>query len=268
MRAEEFPNTARPARILLVKSCCNDPAYKAVNHPLGLMSIAAYLRGKYGCQAKIIDLRLDGNSRSDWDSEIRLYAPDIVGISALTFESDAIPWIAESVKRVNANTPVLLGGPHATAYPEQAAQIPGIDYVIVGEGEVAAGRLIERILSRRDLSGLKGIVYKHADRVVMTGREDPIEDINLLPAPAYDLIPIEQYGSYSRMSRTGSGKFMSLFSSRGCPYQCIYCHNIFGKVFRFRSAEGLLTKSDTFTQPIRSEILKFWTTSSISTGID
>ena len=239
---EDISNTTRPARVLLIKSRSNDPAYSVINHPLGLMSIAAYLREKYACQVKIEDLRLNGDGRSGLESEIRLYAPDIVGISALTFESDAIPWIADSVKRVNANTPVLLGGPHATAYPEQAAQIPGIDYVIVGEGELAAERLIERILNQRDLSGLKGIVYKRENQIVSTGREDLIEDINLLPAPAYDLIPIERYGSYSRMSRTGSGKFMSLFSSRGCPYHCIYCHNIFGKVFRFRSAENLFNE--------------------------
>mgnify|MGYP001095682378 CR=1 FL=1 len=51
----------------------------------------------------------------------------VVGIGALTHESDAVSWIAGCVKRVNANTPVLLGGPHATAYPEKAIQIPGVD---------------------------------------------------------------------------------------------------------------------------------------------
>ena len=242
MRVEVVSDTPNPARILLVKSCSNDPAYRVLNHPLGLMSIAAYLREKYGYEVKIEDLRLNGNDRSGFESAIRLYSPDIVGISALTFESDAIPWIAESVKQVNPGTPVLLGGPHATAYPERAARIPGIDFVIVGEGERASGRLIERILSRRALSGLKGIAYRRENQIVTTGREDLIEDINLLPAPAYDLIPIERYGLYSRMSRTGSGKFMSLFSSRGCPYQCIYCHNIFGKTFRFRSAENLFNE--------------------------
>ncbi len=239
---EDHSNTSKAIRVLLIKSCSNDPSYRVINHPLGLMSIAAYLREKCGCQVKIIDLRLDARDRSSLESEIRRYAPDIVGISALTFESNAIPWIAGSVKRMNANTPILLGGPHATAYPEQAAQIPGIDYVIVGEGEVATARLIERIRNRLDPAGLKGIVYTRENRIVSTGRENFIEDINLLPMPAYDLIPIERYGSYSRMSRTGSGKFMSLFSSRGCPYQCIYCHNIFGKVFRFRSAESLFNE--------------------------
>ena len=234
--------SAAPPRILLIKSCSNDPNYNVINHPLGLMSLASYLREKYHYQVKIEDIRLKGKDRSSLESTIRLYAPDVVGISALTFESDAIPWIAESVKRVNASTPVLLGGPHATAYPEKSAQIPGIDYVVVGEGEVVAGRLIERFLERRDVSDLKGIVYKRDNRIVFTEREDLIININDLPMPAYDLIPIEQYGSFSRMSRTGSGKFMSIFSSRGCPYHCIYCHNIFGKVFRCRSAENLFNE--------------------------
>lgn len=230
---------ATPLRVLLIKSCSNDPAYNVVNHPLGLMSLAAYLREQYHYQVRIEDLRLSGRDHTDLESTIRLFAPDIVGISALTFESDAIPWIAESVKRVNTNTPVLLGGPHATAYPEKSVQIPGVDYVVVGEGEMVAGRLIERLFEGRDVSDIKGIVYKHDNQIFSTGREDLIGDINSLPMPAYDLIPIELYGNFNRMSRTGSGKFMSIFSSRGCPYRCIYCHNIFGKMFRFRSSENL-----------------------------
>jgi anaerobic magnesium-protoporphyrin IX monomethyl ester cyclase len=63
-----------------------------------------------------------------------------------------------------------------------------------------------------------------------------------LPMPAYDLIPIKAYGNFARMSRTGSGKYMCIFSSRGCPYHCIYCHNIFGKMFRWRSAENLFNE--------------------------
>lgn len=231
-----------PFRVLLIKSCLNDPAYRVINHPLGLMSIAACLREKYHCQVKIEDLRITGDDPSRLESTIRSYAPDLVGISALTFESNAIPWIADLVKRVNSNTPVLLGGPHATAYPEQAAQIPGIDYVVIGEGELVVVKLVERLLDGRDLSEMKGIVYRREDRIITTGREDFIQDLNLLPMPAYDLIPIELYGSFSRMSRTGSGKFMSIFSSRGCPYQCVYCHNIFGKMFRFRSAENLFNE--------------------------
>jgi len=233
---------ATPPRILFIKSPQNDPAWRQISHPLGLMSIAAYLRRDYGYEVKIEHIRVNGSGRPDLESAIRLYAPDIVGISALTHESGAIPWIAECVKQVNANTPVLLGGPHATAYPKKAIEIPGVDYLVVGEGEIVAGRLIERLLNRRDVSDLKGIVYKKDDRIVSTGRGDFIQDLNDLPMPAYDLIPIDAYGKFDRMSRLGPGKYMSVFSSRGCPYHCIYCHNIFGKMFRCRSAESLFNE--------------------------
>jgi anaerobic magnesium-protoporphyrin IX monomethyl ester cyclase len=229
-------------RVLLIKSCSNDPTWKQVNHPVGLMSIAAYLREKHQFDVRIEDIRISGNDRFGVESVVRNYRPDVVGISALTFESDAIDWIAQSVKRVDANTPVVLGGPHATAYPEKAIEITGIDYVVVGEGEVVAGQLLEKLRNRSDVSEVKGIVYKKAGETVSTGRGEYIEDLNDLPVPAYDLIAIEEYGKFHRMSRSGSGNFMSIFSSRGCPYRCIYCHNIFGKVFRPRSAEKLFSE--------------------------
>jgi anaerobic magnesium-protoporphyrin IX monomethyl ester cyclase len=232
-----------PRRILLIKSYSNDPAtWKQLNHPIGLMNIAAYLRRHYQYEVKIEDIRVSGNRRFDLESVIRRYTPDVVGISALTHESDAVSWIAECVKRVNVQTPVLLGGPHATAYPEKAIQIPGVDYLVVGEGEITAGQLLERLLNQRDVSDIKGIVYKKDDRIVSTDRGNFIEDLNDLPMPAYDLIPIEAYGNFARMSRTGLGSYMCIFSSRGCPYHCIYCHNIFGKVFRCRSAENLFNE--------------------------
>jgi len=160
-----------PRRVLLIKSFSRDPAtQKQLNHPVGLMNIAAYLRRDYQCEVKIEDIRISGNDRFDLESAIRAYAPGVVGISALTHESDAVSWIAECVKRVNADTPVLLGGPHATAYPEKAIQIPGIDYVVVGEGEITAGQLIERLFNQGDVSDIKGIVYKKEDRIISSGR--------------------------------------------------------------------------------------------------
>ncbi len=223
-----------------MKSYSLDPATrKQAHHPIGLMCLAAYLRENYPYEVKIVDLRISGNDRFDTEAAIRAYAPDIVGISALTHESDAVARIAGCAKRVNAAVPVLLGGPHATAYPEKAAQIPGVDYGVVGEGEIPTGQLIERLLSGGDVSDVRGIVYRKGDRIVSAGRGGFIEDLNDLPMPAYDLIDIEAYGRFDRMSRTGRGNYMCIFSSRGCPYRCTYCHNIFGKTFRSRSAENL-----------------------------
>jgi hypothetical protein len=64
------------------------------------MNIASYLRRNYQCEVKIEDIRLKGNEHFDLEAAIRTYAPDIVGISALSHETEAVPWIAECVKRV------------------------------------------------------------------------------------------------------------------------------------------------------------------------
>jgi len=54
------------------------------------------------------------------------------------------------------------------------------------------------------------------------------------------LIPIRKYKNFVRMSNTGRGDFMALFTSRACPFKCIYCHSLFGKKFRKRSPENVL----------------------------
>jgi radical SAM superfamily enzyme YgiQ (UPF0313 family) len=243
--AEPSLEEAEPAggrtRVLLIKCNCdaNDPKYPTVTHPLGIMSIAAYLRKNYGCDARIIDLRVTRFDPDELEAVIREYSPDVVGISALTYESDAIGTVAGCAKKVNPDAPVLLGGPHATAYPAKAIEDTNIDYVVVGEGEVVTGQLIERLMDDRDVSDLKGLAYIRDGEQVLTGRAEVIHDLDSLGMPAYDLIEMEAYSKWQRFSRSGHGVYMCLFSSRGCPYQCIYCHNIFGKGFRARSAESL-----------------------------
>jgi len=241
-RTESKGAQKRKPRVLFIKSCSNDPTWKQVNHPLGIMSIAAYLRQEKHCDVRIEDIRISGDDKYGIEAKVRNYRPDVVGISALTFESNAILWIAESVKRADDNIPIVLGGPHATAYPEVAIATPNIDYVVVGEGELIAGQLVERLINGDDLSDLKGIVFERNTEIFSTGRGEYVEDLDQIPMPAHDLIQSEKYAEYQRMSRSGSGPFMSLFSSRGCPYRCIYCHNIFGKVFRPRSAENLFAE--------------------------
>ncbi len=232
----------RPAgrpRVALVKSRANDPEWRQLSQPIGILSVAAFLRRELGAEVRIIDIRLRDLDRPGLESFLREFSPSVVGISALTFESDAVPWIAAAAKAVDPRVPVLLGGPHATAYPEKAIAIPGVDYLVQGEGEIAAGRLVECLCGGGDPSEVKGLVFERDGRIVDTGRAELIEDLDRLPMPAYDLIPLEAYRDFERFSHCGSGLYAGLFSSRGCPYHCVYCHNLFGKKFRARSARSL-----------------------------
>ena len=69
-----------PPCILLFKSPQNDPLWRQISYPLGLMSIAAYLRRNYQYEIKVEDIRISGNDRFDLESTIRTYAPDVVDV--------------------------------------------------------------------------------------------------------------------------------------------------------------------------------------------
>ena len=231
-----------PTRVLFVKAHHNDPSIRQVTHPLGVMYVAACLKRDYGHELRIFDMRVNGFDYSRLEEEIRSFSPDIVGISGLTSETDSMEKIAARAKKVNHRTPVILGGPHATAYAEQSITSSDIDYAVVGEGEITAGRLIERLITGRDVDDLQGLVFRRKGKVVSTGYAEFYENLDDIPPPAYDLIPIGEYKKFYRFSRTGKGDYMCIFSSRACPYRCIYCHNIFGKKFRSRSAENLVSE--------------------------
>jgi anaerobic magnesium-protoporphyrin IX monomethyl ester cyclase len=229
----------RLPRVMLVKGHFNDPSSRQFTHPLGLMYLAAALREGYECELRLVDMRVEEYSYERLEQEMRSFAPAFVGISAQTAETVSMAKIAACAKKVDPDIVVLLGGPHATAYSEQAAESPDIDYVVAGEGEIVIGELIQRLSAGESVRDLPGLVFRHDGGLIDNGRAESCDDLDELPRPAYDLVPVREYKKFYRFSRTGSGDYMSLFSSRACPYRCIYCHNIFGKKFRPRSAANL-----------------------------
>jgi len=67
-----------------------------------------------------------------------------------------------------------------------------------------------------------------------------IEDLDSLPMPAYDLIDVKAYWKCQTSVPVARRHYATLITSRGCPYRCIWCHNIFGKRIRMHSAERVL----------------------------
>ena len=67
-----------------------------------------------------------------------------------------------------------------------------------------------------------------------------VEDLDAIPLPAWDLIDFKRYAKIRNFMSLLKGKrYATIFTSRGCPYLCTYCHDIFGKKFRFRSPENV-----------------------------
>jgi radical SAM superfamily enzyme YgiQ (UPF0313 family) len=67
-----------------------------------------------------------------------------------------------------------------------------------------------------------------------------IDDLDAIPLPAWDMIDFDRYAKVRNMMSLLKGKrYAPIFTSRGCPFLCTYCHDIFGKQFRWRSPENV-----------------------------
>jgi anaerobic magnesium-protoporphyrin IX monomethyl ester cyclase len=75
-----------------------------------------------------------------------------------------------------------------------------------------------------------------------------IDDLDALPFPAYDLIDVRKYWPLQSMQQLPPHKYLSLFSTRGCPCKCTYCHAVFGKRFRACSAERVVAEIEHYVR--------------------
>jgi len=244
------------ANIILVKPSKDKKLIFEHTHPLGIMYIASYIKHKNNSHnVRIIDMAVERKFYDDIRSEIKTFQPDIVGISALTPEATAVHQLAEKIKKDFGKCKIVVGGPYATSAPKKVLKNPCVDYAVIGEGEVTMLELIERINQTRrslhELSDIKGIAYIQDGNYIQTEPREYIEDLDSLPFPAWEMIPQEKYYSPGVISESKTQyykRYMSIFTSRGCPYGCIYCHNIFGKRFRPRSAENVFSEIKTLCE--------------------
>jgi len=228
----------RPYSVLLIKPRHNEFIGHAFP-PLGAMCLASYIRRHADIDVRIIHMTPWPMSYGELDYRIRSYRPDLVGISAMTFESKGLHRAAGLVKAWRPEVPVIVGGPHATTYTERVLADPNVDVAAIGEGEVTFDELIGAIRQGKPLRGVPGIAYRDNGEITYTAPREQIADLDALPMAAWDLIPIRRYKHFYRFSRTGTRDYGVLFTSRGCPYRCVYCHRIFGKKFRARSAPNV-----------------------------
>ncbi|MBN1347069.1 MAG: B12-binding domain-containing radical SAM protein [Phycisphaerae bacterium] len=237
---------AEPYRILLIKPRRNEEQ-PTLMPPLGCMYLAAFVRRQSDVDVRIMDMTAEQLPYGRLAEAIRAYDPHVVGISALTYESSGMDRVASIAKSVRADLPVVVGGPHPSAYTQRVMENADIDYAVTGEGELTFDDLV-RVLreagtnGRPDVAGIDGLAFRENGAVRINPRTRYIDDLDSIPFPAWDLIPLPVYKKFIRMSRCGTNDYMVIFTTRSCPYKCLYCHQVFGKGFRTRSPENVLAE--------------------------
>jgi anaerobic magnesium-protoporphyrin IX monomethyl ester cyclase len=212
--------------------------------PLGLMYLASYARDvlkgevEFSIYQSLVDL--NDNDPEAIEACIRREKPDIVGIRGMTRYQTQFAQIA-ALARAHSDAFIVGGGPYVSSDEHAGLMDNDIDLSVLDEGEITFVEVIDRCRKGLPFDEVAGIAYRVDDAIVRTPKRPFMndEELNALPFPAYDLIDMERY---EQMLSYGYNKRRQgvLYTSRGCPYRCDFCHVLFGKRFRERSPQSLL----------------------------
>ena len=215
-------------------------------HPLGLMYLAAYARKQGHADISLIDNRLEGWGLDRLLEKTLAEKPKVVGMTALTMEASVMYAFSRMLRDKAPQVFQIAGGVHATHFTEEALRDSCVDVAVLGEGEVTFTEIMDLLSIKKSWSDLPGIAYQENGELVKTAPRPLIEDMDGMPFPAWDLIPVQRYfGKPMGDLLFSRRELMSLYTSRSCPYECIYCHNLFGRGFRPRSAKNVFEEVHT-----------------------
>lgn len=208
---------------------------------LGIAYVAASARAA-GHSVDIVDMCAEGIERTEIvrDKYIaygmpvsalknRLKGQDLFGVTC-SFSQD---WVfhRELIKHIRNLYPggiIVAGGEHISALPEYCLHdCFELDICVVGEGEEAFTILVNTLEKKGGLSNVPSIVYRSDEkgRFICTTRAKRIKDIDKIPLPAWDLMPMENYLSRELNYHIRRGRTMPMLATRGCPYNCTFCSN-------------------------------------------
>lgn len=208
----------------------------AVFQPLGLMYLASALKS-CGWTVNVIDALASkqasvvedngmvyyGLSFGDIKKTVRLLQPDLIGVSAVfSVNSQTVKELVCMLKEAFPTVKVVVGGPDASVRP---LFFSFADHVVVGEGEKA-------------ICNLSSKWVEHPYTV----------DLDELAFPCREVFPMQNYFDAYKMRRASrqsyiySGKWATMITTRGCPFNCVFCsiHLSMGKCLRKRSVSNIL----------------------------
>ena len=212
-------------KILLV--CIETPDAPRLYPPFGLMYIADALIKK-GYNPKIIH---DYASEQVFERIID-ESSDALMVGFTTKTSPRLKYIYElskKLKDINKNI-IVWGGVHASLTAEETIKNDFIDFIVVGEGEIAMPELADAIANGKSFEKINGLVFKKNEKAIINEQNNFIKDLDEYE-PRWDLVDVERY--------LGKTKELVLIESRGCPSRCSYCYNVsFNKrMWRAHSAD-------------------------------
>ncbi len=221
----------------------------------GLQYIAAVLRDR---GHEIIFLEGFFYTNEKMRKMIADFKAEAVGVYVISLLWEQASTFLNDIKIDNPDVFTFIGGHGATAMPDRLmAECDSLDTIVVGEGEITAGELIDAVAAGEDYSKIPGLIFKDSSgKVVRTAARPMIQDLDDLPFPAVELCEMERYWpSFEQVSTVPA---MQMIGSRGCNGSCIYCYKMYGRHIRLRDPVKIVDEIEGYIKNYGVREIKFW----------
>jgi len=151
---------------------------------------------------------------------------DVIGITCM-FSNEWLyaRYIINQIKLNFPRVPIIAGGEHITSESYRSMlYTPAVSACALGEGEETINDLVDTLVAGKDLAEVRGIAYFDEDgNYRKTERRLRIKEVDDIPLPSWEEIPIENYLAAGLGNGTLERRAMPMLASRGCPYTCTFC---------------------------------------------
>lgn len=222
-----YPSSLRNMNLLLSNMPVKFNSGENLEPPLGITYLASVLE-QAGERVYLKDFEIEDFSPAELESFIIDKEIDLVGVSFRTASYRSAKQFIIAIKNMKKVPLLVVGGHHATAFPEHTLQDLNCDISVRGEAEDIILKLVKALRDRHPLHQVNGISFREKGKVITTPKASPVEDLGRLPYPARHLLPMERYN------------VITILTSRGCPFSCIYCDKgVSTRQVKFRTHEDV-----------------------------
>ncbi len=203
--------------------------------PLGLLAVATEVNPRHSLQ--ILDTTVKDMPLEDVIDSVAEKSPDILGVSIVTRRLYPAYWVIQRVKERLPKIKIVVGGPHVNYFPKETMELSFIDYALAGFCEKSFPQLVEAIdkgEKEEDLKAVPNLYYRRNNQIVNTPAVEMPIILDGIPFPNRRLINLHDY--YTAADKE---PMTTVYSSRGCPNQCVYC-DVQEKKWYYRTAKNVV----------------------------
>jgi len=204
--------------------------------PSGLGYVAGSLADA-GHEVSVLDAEVEGWDLTDHCRRLAAADYDVLGISALINRYGYVRGLAEASRNAHPGARIVVGGNITGPVWRLLLQITEADVLVIGEGEVTILEVLRCFDEGTPLGDVDGIAFRREHEPFQTRPRTPVENLDAISFPAYDLFPMEAYLSTpGKLARKRlCSRDLSMITARGCPFHCTFCFRPPWERVRFRT---------------------------------